>query len=120
MIFKKKYTSSIINATHASQSHVLFLIIAYNTYKYTGLPPTAISNPGLDAINAAIRPTDTKYLYFLNQRVSLFIGEMREFKETTIRSFDRIRDDMNTLKEDVNEKFDDIKKELKLIAEKIK
>jgi len=41
---------------------------AYNTYKYTGLPPTAISNPGLDAINAAIRPTDTKYLYFLSDR----------------------------------------------------
>jgi UPF0755 protein len=37
----------------------------YNTYLYKGLPPTPISNPGLESITAAIYPTDTKYLYFL-------------------------------------------------------
>ena len=35
----------------------------YNTYKYKGLPPTPISNPGIDAILAAARPADTNYLY---------------------------------------------------------
>lgn len=29
----------------------------YNTYKYKGLPPGAISNPGLDALHAALFPT---------------------------------------------------------------
>ncbi len=29
----------------------------YNTYKYKGLPPGAISNAGLDALNAALFPT---------------------------------------------------------------
>lgn len=29
----------------------------YNTYLYDGLPPGAISNPGLDALNAALFPT---------------------------------------------------------------
>lgn len=29
----------------------------YNTYLYNGLPPGAISNPGLDALNAALFPT---------------------------------------------------------------
>lgn len=38
----------------------------YNTYKYKGLPPTPISNPGLDSIMAAIYPTKSDYLYFLN------------------------------------------------------
>ena len=36
----------------------------YNTYKYEGLPPGAISNPGLIALNAAINPAKTKYKYF--------------------------------------------------------
>jgi UPF0755 protein len=37
----------------------------YNTYKYKGLPPGAISNPGLVSINAAVHPTPSKYLYYL-------------------------------------------------------
>lgn len=40
----------------------------YNTYKNKGLPPTAITNPGLDSIRAAITPTNTEYLYFLSDR----------------------------------------------------
>ncbi len=40
----------------------------YNTYKYKGLPPTPISNPGLDSISAAVNPKDTPYLYFLSGR----------------------------------------------------
>jgi UPF0755 protein len=40
----------------------------YNTYKYTGLPPTPIGNPSVEAIEAALFPTDTKYLYFLSDR----------------------------------------------------
>jgi len=38
----------------------------FNTYLYKGLPPTPISNPGLESIKAAIHPLATPYLYFLN------------------------------------------------------
>lgn len=38
----------------------------YNTYKQIGLPPTPISNPGLDAIRAALNPTKTDYYFFLH------------------------------------------------------
>jgi UPF0755 protein len=37
----------------------------YNTYKYVGLPPSPICNPGIDAIKAAIYPEKTDYYYFL-------------------------------------------------------
>jgi UPF0755 protein len=38
----------------------------YNTYKYKGLPPTPICNPGIDAIKAAIWPEQHDYFYFLH------------------------------------------------------
>lgn len=40
----------------------------YNSYTNTGLPPTPISNPGLDAIRATINPIKTPYLYFLTDK----------------------------------------------------
>lgn len=38
----------------------------YNTRKNLGLPPTAIANPGLDALTAAVRPLSTPYYYYLH------------------------------------------------------
>lgn len=37
----------------------------YNTYKYRGLPPGPIANPGMIAILAAIYPAKTDYFFFL-------------------------------------------------------
>lgn len=37
---------------------------AYNTYVYPGLPPTAISNPGMDSLQAVAFPAETPYYYF--------------------------------------------------------
>ncbi len=36
----------------------------YNTYIYSGLPPTPICNPGLEAIQAVAHPAQTPYYYF--------------------------------------------------------
>ena len=40
----------------------------YNTYKYIGLPPGPISNPGLGSLLAVSNPAKTDYLYFLNTK----------------------------------------------------
>lgn len=37
----------------------------YNTYKYYGLPPAPICNPGREAIEAAANPEISNYLYFV-------------------------------------------------------
>lgn len=40
---------------------------AYNTYRYPGLPPGPIGNPGREALRAALRPESHRYLYFVLQ-----------------------------------------------------
>ena len=37
----------------------------YNTYVYPGLTLGPIMNPGYDSLVAAIKPADTKYIYFV-------------------------------------------------------
>jgi UPF0755 protein len=37
----------------------------YSTYQIAGLPPTPISNPGRDAIQAVLNPSDSQELYFV-------------------------------------------------------
>ncbi len=38
----------------------------YNTYKYKGLPPGPICNPGLESILAALYPKESDYWYYLS------------------------------------------------------
>ncbi|MCS7227991.1 MAG: endolytic transglycosylase MltG, partial [Endomicrobia bacterium] len=36
----------------------------FNTYKYPGLPPAPICNPGIEAIYAALYPAKTDAMFF--------------------------------------------------------
>jgi len=38
----------------------------YNTYKYAGLPPGPINNPGIESIIDTVTPIQTNYLYYLS------------------------------------------------------
>lgn len=40
----------------------------YNTYKITGLPPGPICSPGLNAIQAALFPAPSEYLFYLHDK----------------------------------------------------
>lgn len=38
----------------------------FNTYKFAGLPPSPICNPGLSSLSAAATPEDSDYFYYLH------------------------------------------------------
>ncbi len=51
----------------------------YNTYRYPGLPPTPISNPGEESIRAVLYPAKVPYLYFVSK------GDGSHYFSTTYR-----------------------------------
>lgn len=48
--------------THAD----LLILSPYNTYRNVGMPPGPIANPGKDALEAALHPAQTDFLYFVS------------------------------------------------------
>lgn len=56
----KKYAEQLELQGNASSAEAN----KYNTYNSYGLPPGPICNPGMDAIESALSPVDTDYMYF--------------------------------------------------------
>lgn len=54
-----------LNKTDALTSADLEVDSPYNTYKVQGLPPTAICNPGVSCLLAAIIPENHRYYYYV-------------------------------------------------------
>ena len=44
----------------------------YSTYKCEGIPEGPITNPGLEAINAALNPEDTPYYFFISDSENIY------------------------------------------------
>ena len=44
------------------------IVSSYNTYLHAGLPPSAIANPGLAALDAAYNPQKTTCIFYLHDK----------------------------------------------------
>ncbi len=64
----------------------------YNTYKYYGLPPGPINNPGSTAIAAALNPADVPYIYFVakGDGSHVFSRTLKQHNRAK-REFDKVR-----------------------------
>mgnify|MGYP005848795431 CR=1 FL=1 len=57
-LLEERY-DGVINRSDLDSPH------PYNTYRHAGLPPGPITSPGAAALDAAIRPAETDYLFFV-------------------------------------------------------
>jgi UPF0755 protein len=66
----------------------------YNTYRYAGLPPGPIASPGRASLEAALRPADVPYLYFVsrNDGSHVFASTLPEHNRNVARFQGRGRD----------------------------
>ncbi|MDZ7290811.1 MAG: endolytic transglycosylase MltG [candidate division KSB1 bacterium] len=64
----------------------------YNTYRYPGLPPGPVNNPGIASIRAALYPAAVKYIYFVarGDGSHVFSHTLQEHLRAK-REFDRVR-----------------------------
>lgn len=60
--------AELLSGTYQGSLHHADLAVnsPYNTYRFPGLPPGPIGNPGKSALEAALHPESTKFLYFVS------------------------------------------------------
>lgn len=63
----------------------------YNTYTVKGLPPGPISSPSEDALEAALFPTKSDYLYFLHDEngKTYFASTFEEHQQNRVKAYGR-------------------------------
>ncbi|MGW0734817.1 endolytic transglycosylase MltG [Streptomyces sp. NPDC002851] len=74
----------------------------YNTYERTGLPPTPISNPGEDALKAAVDPPPGDWVYFVTVKPgdTRFTADYAE-QQRNVEEFNRLREQKKASPTDV-------------------
>lgn len=66
-------------------------VVSYNTYETAGLPPSAICNPGLDAIESALFPTPSKNYFFRHDKNNdIYLAETIEEHNANGRLVQRV------------------------------
>jgi UPF0755 protein len=62
IIYAELLSGAYSGALHHADMH---FPSRYNTYRYPGLPPGPIANPGKSSLEAAMRPAESDYYYFV-------------------------------------------------------
>lgn len=86
----KDYVKNTVSK-RANPSELNKFVVSYNTYEVPGLTPSAICNPGLDAIEAALYPTPTKYYFFRHDKNNkIYMAETIEEHNANGRTVEKV------------------------------
>lgn len=91
----KNYANNVIKQNMKVYDKTV--IDAYNTYEGTGLPPGAICNPGLDAIDAVLADYKSNYFYFVADITTgeTFFSETQEQHDAKIEEIRQRQEEQN-------------------------
>ena len=60
----------------------------YNTYRYNGLPPGPIANPGLSSIKAVVNAQETDYFYYIHdEKGQIYYAETLSEHNANVRKY---------------------------------
>jgi UPF0755 protein len=59
----------------------------YNTYKYPGMPPFPISNPGLKSLIAAVNPTSSDYYFYIHVDGKIYYAKTLSEHNENVRKY---------------------------------
>ena len=59
----------------------------YNTYKYPGIPPAPIANPGLESIKAAANPAASDYFFYIHADGKIFYAKTLNEHNANVRNY---------------------------------
>lgn len=86
----KDYVKNTI-AKRVTTPEINKYVVSYNTYEIAGLPPSAICNPGLDAIESALFPTPSKNYFFRHDKNNkIYLAETIEQHNANGRTVNRV------------------------------
>ena len=104
----KNYVENVIrknmDVTEISSSKAI--MDAYDTYESTGLPPGAICNPGIEAIDAVLEDFKSDYFYFIaniNTGQTYFAETLEEHEENQAKVEQQYADEALEAEEEGNE-----------------
>ncbi len=86
----KDYVKNTVSK-RVTTSKINEYVVSYNTYEIAGLPPSAICNPGTDAIEAALYPTPSQNYFFRHDKNNkIYLAETIEEHNANGRTVERV------------------------------
>lgn len=59
----------------------------FNTYRFPGIPPSPIANPGLESLKAAVNPVESDYFFYIHAEGKIYYAKTLEEHNANIKKY---------------------------------